>query len=108
MQSQAACAVMQPQFNLIYLSKLLSLYGEELWERKLQFHRLLCLECFYGLLHTKTSIGIYKQMSNDHSPSLEGKSPIFTADVQQSERGFYGFTYLAVWVYFAFLTSPRI
>lgn len=54
MQSQAACAVMQSQFNLIYLSKLLSLYGEELWERKSQFHRLLCRECFYGLLHTKT------------------------------------------------------
>lgn len=93
MQSQAACAVMQPQFNLIYLSKLLSLYGVELWERKSQFHRLLCLECFYGLLHTKTSIGKYKQMNNDHSSSLEGKSQIFTDNAQQRERGFYGFTY---------------
>lgn len=93
MQSQASCAVMQPQFNLIYLSKLLSLYGVELWERKSQFHRLLCLECFYGLLHTKTSIGKYKQMNNDHSSSLEGKSQIFTDNAQQRERGFYGFTY---------------
>lgn len=87
MQSQAACAVMHPQFNLIYLSKLLSLYCEELWERKSQFHRLLCLECFYGLLHTKASIGIYKQMNNDHSSCWGEKKQVtcFAEHVQRTE-----------------------
>lgn len=100
MQSQAACAVMQPQFNLIYLSKLLSLYGEELWERKSQFHRLLCLECFYGRLHTKTSIGIYKRMNNDHSSSMEGKKSFFLQT--RYTRVNKAFTYLAVWVILLF------
>lgn len=99
MQSQAACAVMHPQFNLIYLSKLLSLYCKELWERISQFHRLLCLECFYGLLHTKTSIGIYKQMNNDHSCWAEDKPVVSRACAADKTQMFACLAH----VYFCFL-----
>lgn len=109
MQSQAACAVMHPQFNLIYLSKLLSLYCEELWERKSQFHRLPCLECFYGLLHTKTSIGIYKRMNNDQSSFLGGKNKsCFFSQSVCSRQYSVRLTYL-VHVYISFCRSnPHI
>lgn len=32
-------------------------------------------------------------------PLWREKSPIFTDDVQQSERGFYGFTYLGLFCF---------
>lgn len=84
MQSQPARAVMHRQFNLIYLSKLLSLYCTELWEWK--FHSSVDCCVFMGYFTQR-----HQLMSTSRwimiAPSREIKDYyIYVLNVQQQEH----------------------